>query len=159
LAHREKKEPAMRRLIAALVLASLALPAAAQSLIPFPRLLAGIEAGGRQVVVGAQYTANGWQIYACPQASLVCQLLLVDQRSGSVLGSRNTAVGFLPPAGAKPASAVAANVQALSSGAVSSMFFNNNRWNVTVVQGGVNTVFAVDPYSAGVTGCTGPLCP
>jgi hypothetical protein len=159
LPHREKKDPAMRHFIAALVLACLGLPAAAQSLIPFPSLLSGIESGGRQVIVGAQFTANGWQIYACPPASLVCQLLLVDQRSGTVLGSRNTAVGFLPPAGAQPASAIAANVQALSGGAVSSMFFNNNRWNVTVVQGGVNTVFAVNPATAGVTGCTGPLCP
>lgn len=149
----------MSRLLATIVLCALAAPAFAQSPLPLSKILSTVEAGGTRVVVSADKGRRGWEVVSCPVGSRVCREDRIDATSGAVLRSEREGVSSLPPADAKAASAIAAQLEALAIGTVTEIEFDDRIWEAKIRDGRRSAEFRLDPKTGATTRCRGRLCP
>ncbi|MCO5132517.1 MAG: PepSY domain-containing protein [Xanthobacteraceae bacterium] len=150
----------MIRLLTAAALCALAAPAFAQGPLPLSKILTTVEAGGTRIVVSAdRERRGGWEVVSCPVGSRLCREDHIDPVSGAVLKSELEGVGSLPDIGAKPASAVASQIEAMAIGAITEIEFDDRVWEAKVRDGRRRAEFRLHPMTGAVTRCKGSLCP
>ncbi len=149
----------MIRLLSVTVLCALATPAFAQSPLPLSKILTTVEAGGARVVVSADRGRRGWDVTSCPAGGRLCREDRIDAVTGAVLESEREGVSSLPPADAKPASAVAAQLEALAIGAITELEFDDRVWEAKLRDGRRRAEFKLDPRTGATQRCKGSLCP
>lgn len=150
----------MNRLLTAAALCALAAPAFAQSPLPLSKILTTVEAGGTRVVVSAERERRGgWEVVSCPVGSRLCREDHIDAVSGAVFKSEREGVDSLPAAGARTASAVAAQLEALAIGAITEIEFDDRMWEAKVRDGRRRAEFRIHPMTGAIMRCKGSLCP
>jgi hypothetical protein len=149
----------------ALVLAvCLATPALAQEEVPagappLSQILKTIEDGGARTVYSADLERRTWEVVSCPARDRSCREDVIDVATGGVRSSERETVWTLPPAGAKPASEIAAQVEALGIGQITDLEFDDRRWEIEVRNGVRRAEFRIDPMTGATLRCEGTLCP
>lgn len=149
----------MIRLLFAAALCALASPALAQGALPLSKILTTVEEGGARTVVSAEKGRRGWEVVSCPIGGLMCREDRIDARSGALIRSEREGMESLPPLGAKPASAVAAQIEALNIGTIVDLEFDDRVWEVKVRDGRRSAEFKLDPMTGATQRCKGRLCP
>jgi hypothetical protein len=153
----------LSRVVPVLAATLLALPATsalAQSALPLSQILAMVEAEGTRTVYSADSHIRGWEVVSCEGRSLICREDLLDGNTGAVRATDTDVVIGLPPAGALPASQIAAMVEAMAIGRITEMEFDDRQWDVEVRASiGSRADFEIDPMTGAVTRCEGRACP
>jgi hypothetical protein len=127
-------------------------------------LAAVLLIGSTSSVVSAQNALPlsailGWEVVSCEGRSRICREDLLDT-TGAVRATDTEAVFGLPPAGALPASQIAALVEAMAIGAITEMEFDDRVWDVEVRASiGSRADFEINPMTGAVGRCEGRACP
>lgn len=147
-----------------LFVASLAAPALAQDELPagapsLSQILKTVEDGGARTVYSASLHPRRWEVVSCPGRDRGCREDVIDAATGALRSSERETVLLLPPADAKPASAIAAQVEELGLGRITDLEFDDRRWEVEVRNGLRRAEFRIDPLTGNALRCEGTLCP
>ncbi|MCX7302551.1 MAG: hypothetical protein NTX73_19615 [Rhodobacterales bacterium] len=119
-----------------------------------------VEADGARTVYSADAHIRVWEVVSCEGRSRICREDVINPNTGAVMRSETEAVWTLPPAGALPASQIAASVEALNAGVITEMDFDDRLWDVeTRASIGSRAEFKIDPMTGIVTRCEGRACP
>jgi hypothetical protein len=119
-----------------------------------------VEADGTRTVYSAEVHRRSWEVVSCEGRSRICREDVLDPNTGAVRSSETEAVWTLPPAGALPASGIAASVEALNAGLITEMDFDDRLWDIeTRASIGARAEFKINPMTGAVTRCEGRACP
>ena len=134
-------------------------PVAAAGNMPLSGILASVEKEGR--VVSVERERNRWEVLVCPRRG-ICNELYLDPATGRELRrEREATFDRLPPADAKPLSAVVAALEQQNLGTITEIDFDDRQWEIDVLpEEGRRIELYVDPMTGAITRCRGGAgCP
>jgi uncharacterized iron-regulated membrane protein len=129
-------------------------PAAATGDMPLSAILQSVEKDGR--VVSVERERNRWELLVCSRRGS-CNELYLDPVTGRELRrQREATFDRLPPADAKPLSAVVAALEQQNLGAIMEIDFDDRLWEIDVLPGeGRRIELYVDPVTGAIVRCRG----
>ena len=123
-------------------------------------ILATIENSGERLIYSADFHIRNWEIVSCPDRSRRCREDTINPADGQVRRTDTELVGLLPPEGAMPLSEIVRQVEAMNVGRISSVEFDDRRWEVETRAGlGRRAELRIEPMSGAVWRCEGRACP
>lgn len=134
-------------------------PAAATGDMPLSAILQSAEKSGR--VVSVERERNRWELLVCSRRGS-CNELYLDPVTGRELRrEREATFDRLPPADAKPLSAVVAALEQQNLGTITEIDFDDRLWEIDVLPGeGRRIELYVDPMTGAIVRCRGGAgCP
>ena len=134
-------------------------PAASAGDRPLSSILQSIEKEG--IVSSVERERNRWEVLVCQRRG-TCQELYLDPVTGKELRrQRETTFDRLPPADAKPLSAIVTSLEQRNLGNIVEIDFDDRRWEIDVQpEEGRQLELYVDPVSGAITRCRGGAgCP
>ena len=123
------------------------------------QILRTVEDNGARTVYSAERERRTWEVVSCLGQSRDCREDEIDIATGALRSSENEDVSRLPPADARPASAIVEQVEKLAIGDVTEIEFDDRRWEVEVRNGARRAEFRIDPMTGETQRCEGTLCP
>ena len=126
---------------------------------PLSSILQSVEKEG--IVSSVERERNRWEVLVCQRRGS-CQELYLDPVTGKELRrQRETTFDRLPPADAKPLSAIVASLEQRNLGNIVEIDFDDRRWEIDVQpEEGRRLELYVDPVSGAITRCRGGAgCP
>jgi len=145
--------------VCASVAAIAAEPAAATGDMPLSAILASVEKEGRAVSVERE--RNRWEVLVCTRRGR-CNELYLDPVTGRELRrQRENSFDRLPPADAKPLSAIVAALEQQNLGTIVEIDFDDRLWDIDVLpEEGRRLELNVDPVTGAIVRCRGGAgCP
>lgn len=134
-------------------------PAAAAGDMPLSAILQSAEKSGS--VVSVERERNRWELRVCARRGS-CDELYLDPVTGRELRrQREATFERLPPADAKPLSAIVTALEQQKLGNITEIDFDDSLWEVEVLPGeGRRIELYVDPMTGAVVRCRGGAgCP
>ena len=126
---------------------------------PLSAILQSVEKQG--TVSSVERERNRWEVLVCQRRG-TCQELYLDPVTGKELRrQRETTFDRLPPADAKPLSAIVTSLEQRNLGNIVEIDFDDRRWEIDVQpEEGRQLELYVDPVSGAITRCRGGAgCP
>ena len=134
-------------------------PAAAAGDKPLSAILQSVEKQG--TVSSVERERNRWEVLVCQRRGS-CSELYLDPVTGKELRrQREASFDRLPPADAKPLSAIVTSLEQRNLGNIVEIDFDDRRWEIDVQpEEGRRLELYVDPVSGAITRCRGGAgCP
>jgi hypothetical protein len=142
-------------------LALLAGTAAAQPTAkPLSAILQSVEGKANRVVFSAENHRGRWDIVSCEnRRDMICREDVIDANTGAVIRSeREVVLDLRPPAGAKPASAIARTIETSGLGEIRELEWDSRVWEARLRNARGRAELDIDPLTGATRRCEGPGC-
>lgn len=123
-------------------------------------ILSGVEGKAARTVFSAENHRGQWEVVSCEgRRDLVCREDVIDANTGATLRSERELVADLrPPAGAKPASAIARGIETAGLGDIRELEWDSRAWEARLRNPQGRAEIDIDPMTGAVRRCEGPGC-
>ena len=110
---------------------------------PLSEIVKAVEGKKLGVIAQAEFDDGRWEVTVCEASA--CQKLYLDPAAGTEQRRRKTDSDELPPADAKPLSAIVQAVEARGAGSISEVEFDMGHWEFALRKDGRKSKLVVDP--------------
>lgn len=133
---------------------------AAPAAKPLSAILLAVEGKAGRTVFSAENHRGRWEVVSCEgRRDLICREDTIDPVTGAVIRSeRETVFDLRPPAGAKPASAIARGIETAALGEIRELEWDSRAWEARVRNDRGRAEIDIDPVTGAVRRCEGPGC-